>query len=139
VLEAGWGSLLPCPASFTLRKENSNMCSSIKSVSGKKGEYLDWIRWFSQVLLIPMLGLTLWAFWNHEERLDLLQLGQQNRFIASDGLKVWQQISEIQKNVLVTQERLSNHIQNTVPASELVRSEEFMNHERRIAKLEGGK
>ena len=109
------------------------MCHSIPSVQGKPGVWIDWIKWVSQVALVPMIGLSLWAFWEHEERLDELQLGQQSRFTAEDGVALAQ-------IVLLIEERLAAHMMQTIPSGELVKTvdyqREYLDHDRRIGKLE---
>jgi hypothetical protein len=75
------------------------MSQSIEGINGSVGKALDWIRWASQVLLLPLLCLFAWAWWNHEERIDALdtsiQVMQGNRFTSEDGLRLTEQIAEV--------------------------------------------
>ena len=76
------------------------MCKSIEGINGTKGRMLDWIRWISQVALVPLLGLAMWGWWNHEGRIVAnttdLRVLDGNRFTSADGLEVWREISDIQ-------------------------------------------
>lgn len=75
------------------------MCRSIKGVNGRTGKLLDWVQWISQVLIVPLIALALWGWWNHEQRLNLVTLNQEvmanNRFTSADGLAVWKEIAVI--------------------------------------------
>lgn len=79
------------------------MCKSIEGVNGKLGRTLDWVRWGSQVLVIPLLIVFGGAWWDHERRIDGNELSvvgiEKSRFTASDGLVVWQEIAAIQADV----------------------------------------
>ena len=122
------------------------MCQSVPSVKGPAGVYMDWAKWISQTIVFPLIGIAmsavLWGWWTHEQDIDELRLGQQSRFTAEDGNEVWQSIAESQREIVTMHERLSLHLETTLPASELVRmstyQKEYLDHDRRIGKLEGG-
>lgn len=71
----------------------------IPGINGKTNKLLAWAKFLSQVLVIPMIGLMLWAFWNHEERIDDLDISratvEATRFTSENGLEVWREIAEI--------------------------------------------
>ena len=79
------------------------MCKSIEGLNGRTGKVVDWVRWVAQVGLLPLLGLALWGWWNHEERIDAIALAQHaiqsNRFTSADGLEVWREIAEIRADL----------------------------------------
>lgn len=72
--------------------------------------------------------------------MDRLELGQQNRFTAQDGLEVWQSIADLQHDIAVLHERLDNHLRATVPANELVKVVDYAKDkvelERRLTAVE---
>ena len=79
------------------------MCKSIEGLNGRTGKFVDWVRWVAQVALLPILGIALWGWWNHEERIDAIALAQHaiqsNRFTSADGLEVWREIAEIRADL----------------------------------------
>jgi hypothetical protein len=87
-----------------------------------------------------MMAGLLAFLWYGEQRMDRLELGQQSRFTATDGLQVWQAIHDVQHEVAVLQERLDTHLLSTVPANELVKvvdyAEDKVELERRLATME---
>ena len=116
------------------------MSNSVPNVNGKAGQMMDWAKWISQVAVAPLLGLSLWAFWEHETRLDELKLGQQSRYTAEDGVKQQIETVKLANVVLLIEERLAEHIAGTLPASSLVTREQFteayIETDRRLSRLE---
>jgi len=86
------------------------VCKSIEGVNGTAGKVLDWVKYVSQVALLPLVALGFWGWWNHEERIDAVALAQQaiattqevmnaNRFTSGDGLEVWKEISKLKRDI----------------------------------------
>lgn len=79
------------------------MCKSIEGINGTVGKTLDWVRWFSQVLVIPLLFLAFSGWWNHEQRIreDSLAIAVMsgNRFTSENGLQVWREIANLQSQM----------------------------------------
>jgi hypothetical protein len=67
------------------------MCKSVEGVTGKPGQVLDWVRWFSQVLAIPLLGVVVWGWWDHEKRLNeadkQIAVIEGNRYTSVDAFE----------------------------------------------------
>ena len=120
------------------------MCKNIDGLNGKAGKIVDWTLVISRVLIIPLLSLMLYGWWNHERRIHDGALNQAivsgNRFTSEDGLEVWKEIAEIRGDVLILSAQQAAHLRESLPASELVgRSEyvkDYLEHDRRIGRLE---
>ena len=109
------------------------MCQSIPSVKNEAlGNALDWMKWVSQVAIFPMMAALLAFLWYGEQRMDRLELGQQSRFTAEDGLEVWKAIAEQQHNYAVLHERLDAHLKQTVPSNELVKVVDYSKDQREL-------
>lgn len=106
------------------------MCKSIEGISGRTGKVLDWTRWISQVLVAPVLGLALWGWWNHEERIDAVAVAQEimsnNRCTAKDCGEIWHEMTKIRADL--------DHKADASGAAPVL--EDLRDHEERLRALE---
>ncbi len=112
------------------------MCRSVPSVTNEKvGNVIDWTRWVSQVLVIPLLLIMGTAWWNHEEEIDALHISTtgivSNRFTSEDGLEVWREIARLQAEIAALASSQTLHQSLSDDWINIIRE-----HERRIGKLE---
>lgn len=105
------------------------MCKSVEGVNGRAGQIIDWMRWVSQVLIVPLLGVAFMMWLNHEDRIDQITLTQAvmqgNRFTSQDGKEVWAAVASLE-----TKKANSSD----VPPPEVIAALERIDH--RLEKLE---
>ena len=112
------------------------MCQSVPSIKDERiGQIVDWTRWISQVLVIPLLIIMGYAWLNHEEKIDAMGLVNasivSNRFTSADGLEVWREIARQQAEIATLSSRQAVHHELSAGWIDIIRE-----HERRLGKLE---